>query len=80
MLSSHVTGWLQLQLDTDSVQSWYDANLMNPNRSKTRVSLLCLWIINVMLCTSHLLVLTQYYIVALFVVQVHLLHGTQLLL
>jgi hypothetical protein len=39
-LSSHVTGWLQLWLYTDSVQSWCDANLINPNRSKTRASLL----------------------------------------
>jgi len=53
MLSSHVTRWLQLQLDTDSVQSWCDANVMNRNRSKTRVSLLYPWVINVKLCTLN---------------------------
>ena len=54
----HVTGWLQLQLDTDTVQSWCDANLMNPSRSKTRVSLLCLLVIHILLCMPNLLVLS----------------------
>jgi len=35
MLSSHVTLCLHLQLDTNSVESWCDVNLMNSNRSKT---------------------------------------------
>jgi hypothetical protein len=37
MLSSQVTGWLQLQLDTDYLQSWHDCDLMNWSISKARI-------------------------------------------
>lgn len=80
MLSSHVTGCLQLQLDTDSVQSWCDANLMNPNRSKTSQSVMPLGDkYNVMYFS---IVGTYSILYCCFVgcQSTHLLYGTQLLL